>query len=431
MLLRRTYRAYVDSYQGLSRDTWLLALLTLINRSGTMVVPFLSIYLASELGLSKLQIGMAMSAFGAGSVGGSYLGGWLTDKLGYYRVMFWTLLGGGVMFWWLMTASTFESFAALVFVVALVGDAFRPAAMAAIGAYARPENRTRSMTLIRMAINIGFAAGSAVGGFLAQAVGFEWLFIIDGSTCVLAAFALLLILKPRPQYESAEEAAERQRGIVAKPFYRDTVFVVFLAMMFVSSLAFMQLFSTYPLFVEEMLGLTKSQLGGIMALNGLLIAALEMPIIHRVEQRYRPLDLMAVGMAIFAFGYLVFVVLPWEYAIPLSLFSIVFLTFGEIIAFPVSNSFALQRAPAAQRGRYMGAYGMNFSLSLMLSPTIGFYLTERLGYAWLWAIMGIAFLVAATGLLVLRMRIAPPTPGNSTPILDEEWSDVQRDGVGV
>ena len=162
MLLLRLYR---DSFAGLSPAIWWLALITLINRSGTMVLPFLTIYLTQALDFSLQQAGWVMSCFGLGSVAGSYLGGYFTDRVGYYRVMFWTLFLSGGAFLLLMLVKTMLWFCLAVFLLSLIADGFRPASMASIAAYAKPENRTRSLSLIRMAINTGWSIGPASESF--------------------------------------------------------------------------------------------------------------------------------------------------------------------------------------------------------------------------------------------------------------------------
>ena len=131
-MLTRAYRYYIGSFSGLSREVWLLAFITFVNRAGSMVVPFLSLYLTKDMGLSLEQVGWIMSSFGAGSVVGSWLGGKLTDKLGFYDIMSATLLTSGVAFILLQYADGFWPFCAGVFVLMLLSDAFRPAMFVAI-----------------------------------------------------------------------------------------------------------------------------------------------------------------------------------------------------------------------------------------------------------------------------------------------------------
>ena len=147
---------YLNTFKGLSREVWWLSLITLINRAGTMVIPFLSLYLTKHLGFSLGKVGWIMSAFGLGSVVGSWLGGKLTDKIGYYKVMVFSLISTGFLFVGLQYLQTFETILLGIFLVMLVADMFRPAMFVALSAYSKTENKTRSVTLIRLAINLGF-----------------------------------------------------------------------------------------------------------------------------------------------------------------------------------------------------------------------------------------------------------------------------------
>src|SRR5688572_30047315 len=166
-MIKTTVTAYRNAYSGLSRSTWLLSLIMLINRSGTMVVPFMTLYLTSpEVGYSIGQAGIVFGLFGLGAFCGAYFGGKLTDKIGYYPVQLITLTGGGILFILLGQMKTYPLICIFTFLVSFVGEAFRPANSTAIAFYSSAENRTRSYALNRLAINIGWAVGSATGGVL-------------------------------------------------------------------------------------------------------------------------------------------------------------------------------------------------------------------------------------------------------------------------
>jgi len=184
--MQKLFRSYLDSFGGLRKEIWLLSLVTLINRAGTMVIPFLSLYLTKSRGFSLEEVGWILSFFGLGSVTGSWLGGKLTDKIGHYKTMVLSLLLSSVLFVLLQFPSSFWSICLGIYLVMSVADIFRPAVFVAINAYSKPENRTRSLTLIRLAINLGFSAGPVVGGIIIATAGYNGLFWVDGLTCFAA-----------------------------------------------------------------------------------------------------------------------------------------------------------------------------------------------------------------------------------------------------
>ena len=115
--MKTLFNNYINTFRGLSSEVWWLALITLINRAGTMVIPFLSLYLTKSLNFTLTEVGWIMSAFGLGSVVGSWLGGKLTDKIGYYKVMVRSLLTTGILFIGLQFLNTFATFCIGIFTI--------------------------------------------------------------------------------------------------------------------------------------------------------------------------------------------------------------------------------------------------------------------------------------------------------------------------
>ncbi|MFL5747597.1 MAG: MFS transporter, partial [Niastella sp.] len=163
-MISKTLSLYKNAYSGLSPSTWWLSFVMLINRSGTMVLPFMTIYLTSpKMGYSIGQAGFVMALFGLGAVTGGFLGGKLTDHIGFHKVQLITLGGGGIMFMVLGQMRSFPLICLFTFLLSMVNDAFRPANSTAIVAYSKEDTRTRSYALNRLAINLGWAVGSAIG----------------------------------------------------------------------------------------------------------------------------------------------------------------------------------------------------------------------------------------------------------------------------
>src|SRR5690606_15067581 len=165
-MIKKITRLYTHSYKGLSTESWMLALVMLINRSGSMVLPFLGVYMVDKLHFSIAQSGFVLSFFGIGSVAGSWIGGTITDKIGEYKVQAYSLLLSVPFFCMLPLFTTVTSLAAMIFLQSMISEMFRPANSVAIIKYAKPENITKSFSLNRMAINLGFSIGPALGGIL-------------------------------------------------------------------------------------------------------------------------------------------------------------------------------------------------------------------------------------------------------------------------
>ena len=386
---------YVNTFKGLSTEVWWLSLITLVNRAGTMVIPFLSLYLNKNLGFSLANVGWILSFWGLGSVLGTWLGGKLTDKIGYYKVMFSSLLISGIFFILLQTLSTFESFCLGILLTMLAADAFRPAMFVALNAYSKPENKTRSVTLIRLAINLGFSAGPAIGGMIITGIGYYALFWVDGITCILASLVLVFVLHPK-------KVKELDNVIVEKPVsvYKDKAFWIFFIGMFIFGFTFMQYFSTMPLYYKDIRNLSEFEIGILMGFNGFFIFVFEMPLIHWLENLKKDkIKLVALGLFLVSLSFVILLTTSW---IGVLFVGIILMTIGEMIAFPFSNAFAMERGKKGNQGEYMAMYAISFSLASIFSHNSGMQMISFVGYELTWLFMTIFAFLGVAILMTLK-----------------------------
>ena len=383
-MIQKAFNKYIDNFRGFSREIWILTLITFINRAGTMVLPFLSLYLKEDLHFNLDQIGWILVSFGVGSMLGSWLGGKLSDKMGFYKIMIFSLFVSGLMLFTLQFITSYIGLLIAMFVIMTVADMFRPAMFVSLGAYAKPENRTRALTLVRLAINLGFAAGPALGGLIILNIGYKGLFWVDGASCVLAiiVFALLVKEKARSPYQDKEHPGEVLRASV----FKDHVFWVFLAMCLITGILFFQLFTTIPIYHKEQFNLTELQTGLLLTLNGILVFFLEMPIVSYIEKNnFNRLKIVVFGCLAMAISLFLMMVNFWA---GILIVMMLFMTFGEMFAFPFANSFAMSRAPKGHEGRYMAIFTMSYSLAHILSAKTGMEIISIFSYQVNWLFMG-------------------------------------------
>ncbi len=412
-MLQRLFRAYVGSFSDLRREVWLLAFITFINRAGTMVIPFLSLYLTENRGFSLEDVGWILTFFGLGSVAGSWLGGKLVDRIGHYRTMALSLLVSGVFFIFLQFPVSFWGICAGIFMVMLVADAFRPAVFVAINAYSKPQNRTRSVTLIRLAINLGFSAGPAVGGLIIASAGYSGLFWVDGITCILAGFLLLKLLHPKKAVENPKDLIS-----IPKSMMNDKPYLVFIGAMILFGFVFLQYFSTMPLYYSRVHHLSEFEIGILLGLNGFLIFLFEMPLIKYLESRVQsPLFHVITGTVLVSISFLLINLTGW---VGILLVGMIFLTIGEMIAFPFSNSFALKRAEGGKQGSYMALYSIAFSIGHIFGHNTGMQLIDKFGYTLTWNVMILLSLISC-GLIVYVMFLVRKE--NGSPVMKFDTRD--------
>ncbi|WP_435133405.1 MDR family MFS transporter [Formosa sp. A9] len=397
--MKKLFNQYINTFKGLSTEVWWLALITLINRAGTMVIPFLSLYLTKSLDFSLSDVGWIMSAFGAGSVVGSWLGGKLTDQIGYYKVMVFSLVASGFLFIGVQFLNTFVSIMLGVFLLLMVADMFRPAMFVALSAYSKPENKVRSVTLIRLAINLGFSAGPALGGLIITTLSYGGLFWVDGLTCMIAGVILLNVLNPKTARVADNIKVENPQSA-----YKDKEYLIFLLAMLLFSIAFLQYFSTVPLFYKEVHQLSEFEIGLLMGLNGFTIFILEMPAVKILEKSlYTKLGLIIFGSVLTALSFLVLNLSTW---VGVLIIGMLLMTIGEMIAFPFSNAFALDRAKKGNQGEYMALYSMSFAIAHIIGHNSGMQIISVFGYQITWYVVTLIMIICIATLLVLKKRMS-------------------------
>ncbi|MBR9757183.1 MAG: MFS transporter [Algicola sp.] len=400
--MKHIFNNYINAFKGLSTEVWWLALITLINRAGTMVIPFLSLYLTTDLQFSISQVGWIMSAFGIGSVVGSWLGGKLCDAIGYYKVMVFSLFATGLAFIGLQHLKTFNSICLGIFATIAIADTFRPAAFVAMSAYSKPENKTRSVTLIRLAINLGFSAGPAVGGLIIANIGYNGLFWVDGITCILAALLLTKVLNPKKA-----KVLDQYKNNSPKSAYSDAPYLIFILAMVLFGIVFLQYFSTMPLYYKGEHGLNEFDIGLLLGFNGFVIFLLEMPLIKWLEgHNYSKIALMTVGGILLGASFLILNLVSWSGVLVIGM---LLMTLGEMVMFPFSNAFALDRSQRGNQGEYMALYSIAFSISHIFGHNAGMQMTDSIGFNNTWLIMTLLTVLCLVLLLWLKQALKPKT----------------------
>ncbi len=388
--------------RALPRGVWVLFVTTLVNRAGTMVLPFLILYLTRDLGFSASQAGLILGVYGVGAIVAAALSGRLSDVLGPMRVIRDSLFATGVILLVFPFARTFPSVAAMTLALSLAAEAFRPASMAVVADLVQHGQRKPAFALTRLAINLGMSIGPALGGYLAT-VSFKFLFVVNGSTSILAGIVLLLALRRSPLHRV--RAVSDPDGPVALPSKRawaDSRLLFFAAAIFTLALVFFQHLSSMAIYLVRDLHLTEIDYGLLFTINTLLIVALEVPI-NSATAHWSHRKTLALGAFLTAagFGALAFAWDFWSVAA-----TVIVWTFGEMFFFPAMAAYATDIAPASRRGEYMGLTQMAMSLAFAIGPWAGTAVLGAFGGKTLW-LGAFAIGLVATGMM-LRMPDQAP-----------------------
>ncbi len=380
--MKTLFNNYIESFKGLSKEIWYLSLISLVNRAGTMVIPFLSLYLKKDLGFSDTDIGSILACFGIGSFLGSWLGGKLTDIFGFYKVMVASLFITGLSFIMLQYITSFWGFCFGILFTMTIADSFRPAIFVSIKAYSKPENQTRSIGLLRLAINAGMGIGPTVAGLIIVSYGYNLLFWIDGITCILAILLFCYLVKE--PIKNPTKTDTKDEAFDKNAVYKDFTFWIHSAICFLFGMAFFQLISSLPLYYNEVFNLNEFKIAILMFLNVGIIVVFEMPFLNYLEKKNMPVTKYILIACVLLC--LSFIVLIENYWVGVLIISMILLTFSEMLGFPYTNKFVLKRAKEGIEGSYMAMYAMSFSLAHIFSPKIGLNIIDIYGYQVNWII---------------------------------------------
>jgi predicted MFS family arabinose efflux permease len=398
-MIKQIINTYKTSFEGLSKETWLLSFVILVNRCGYMAVPFMGLYVTQALNRSAADAGLMISVFGFGSILGATAGGKFTDVFGFRPVQIFSALIGGLFFLVFSQVTHFQTLCVLAFVISFFSEAFRPANFAAIAAYAAKGKETRSYSLNRLATNIGWAVGVSMGGIIAS-FNYKLLFIVDGLVSVLVSVAILFFLPSVKGFRKAVKEKLKNK-VVRKP-WQDPLFIKFALLTSIFATCFFLMFRVVPVFFKEVWLLNEATIGLILGLNGVIIAAFEMVMISKIENKKSAVFYIATGVLIVALSFAV-LMLPKFWPVALALFSVILFTFGEMLALPFINTFVIKRSNEFNRGQYAAGYTLSWSVAQVVGPTSGFYLAHKFGYNLLWVCISLLLLLCAYGFSTLKL----------------------------
>ncbi|MBK7105155.1 MAG: MFS transporter [Ignavibacteriae bacterium] len=382
------------SLNGLPKNIWLICAVTLINRTGTMVFPFLALYLTQEIGVTPSKAGLVITFYGIGALISAPFAGKLSDKLGALNLMKFSLLSSGLLFFVFSLFDDYIIISIVSVILAVFTEAFRPAGMAFISNEATVEQRKPAYALYRLTINLGMSIGPVIGGLLSS-IDFHLLFYVDGITSIAAGIFLIFAkwdLKPQINIEEEIEISDK------KKVWMDFQFMFFLFASLPVVMVFFQHFSSMPLFVVEQLKFTTATFGLLTAINTVIIIFVEVPL-NSLMSKWEDWKGLTLGSILTAIGFGGMAFTNDIYGL---IITIIIWTFGEMIFFPAAASLATDISPEKRRGEYMGFYQMMFSLAFTIAPWSGAKIYEIYGSQVLWIFTFVSGIVSA--LLFLKLR---------------------------
>ncbi|MFD3650193.1 MDR family MFS transporter [Streptomyces cyaneofuscatus] len=392
-----------ETVSGLPREFWWLWLSTLVNRLGGFVATFMALYLTLDRGYSASYAGLVAALHGLGGVISSLSAGVMTDRLGRRPTMLIAQLSMAVSVAVLGFMEHPGAIAAVAFFVGMASNASRPAVQAMMADIVPPKDRVRAFSLNYWAINLGFAVSSAGAGFIAE---YSYLAGFLGEALMVLACAVVVFLKV-PESRPAQAAPVKTAGgkrakdeVRITTVLRDGRFMGVVGLSFLVSLIFQQGYVGLPVAMGAD-GLSSSDFGTAIAVNGVLIVALQIPVTRFIQHRDpRRLLIISSLLAGYGFGLTAFAGSVAVYALTVCVW-----TLAEIVNAPTQTGLVVQLSPAQGRGRYQGMYTMSWSVAALVAPLMSGFVIDHYGAAWLWGACAVIGTVAGLGYWLLMRNL--------------------------
>ncbi|MFC3573187.1 MDR family MFS transporter [Streptomyces yaanensis] len=408
MPLATLRRAARDTVSGLPREFWWLWTSTLVNRLGAFVATFMALYLTLDRGYSASYAGLVASLHGLGGVISSLGAGVMTDRLGRRPTLLVAQSSTAVSVALLGFMRDPVAIAAVAFLVGMASNASRPAVQAMMADIVRPEDRLRAFSLNYWAINLGFAVSSMAAGFIAEYSYLAGFLIEAGMTMVCAVVVFAKLPESRPVEVGKEAAEDVGLGTVL----RDGRFMSVVGLSFLVALVFQQGSVGLPVAMGDA-GFTPADYGMAIAVNGVLIVVLQIPVTRFIEHR-DPRRLLVVSslLAGYGFGLTAFAGSVGVFALTVCVW-----TLAEIVNAPTQTGLVVRLSPAHGRGRYQGMYTMSWSVAALVAPLMSGFVIDRLGAEWLWGLCAVVGTAAGVGYGALMRRL--PAEGTTEQSTEE------------
>jgi MFS family permease len=390
------------------RQYWLMIVgLILATAGGSMIWPYLLIYVSGKLSLPLSAVAALISINAGTGLFSSIIAGTLADRIGRKIVMNASLILTGIAYLLLMRAETYTHFVLLMVLIGLSNPLYQVGADAMLADLIPSEQRNDAYAINRIANNAAFAIGPAVGGFLATR---SYDFAFYGAAAGFLSYAVLLFFFARETLDKtasqrvSESTVQTLDGIAERGGYQrvlaDKKYMSFVVLISMGLIAPSMLWILLSVYTKTQFGLPEAQYGWIPTTNALMCVFVQY-FVTLITRRHRTLPVSAAGILVYALGAGSVALMTGFWGFWLSM---VILTFGELILIPTASKYVADIAPADLRGRYMSVYWIGWGLARMTAPLVGGFLNDAIAPRAIWIGGLVIGLTSAIGLVVLARR---------------------------
>lgn len=387
-------------YQEFPGKFWIVVLVSFIDSIGShLLFPFFSLYITQKFNIGMTQAGLILGIWSAFGLVGSMVGGALTDRFGRRQIILFGLVFSALSSLSLGLVNSLAILYPLAIIIGFFSNIDGPAYDAMLADLLPEKQRSEGFGILRVADNLAWVIGPAVGGLVA-AKSFFMLFVIDAVlSCFIAVIFYKLVTETGPagagekSHETFWQTATGYRHVL-----RDLAFMAFMLASLLMLMVYTQMYNTLPVYLRNVHGFSSSAYGFMLTSSAVLVVLFQFWVV-RLGKGRPPFVMMAIGVALYAIG---FGMLGFISAYALFILAALIITFGEMIVVPTSQALAANFAPPDMRGRYMAVYGLSAAIPTTVGPVLAGLVLDNLNPNLLWYIGGGLCIVSALGFVALQ-----------------------------
>ncbi len=375
------------------RKFWIVVGVSFIDHvGGTMLFPFFSLYITQKFNVGMTEAGIVLGIFALSGLFGQMIGGALTDKFGRRNLIIFGLIFSALSTLTLGLVKEFSVLIPLAVVIGLLSDMAGPAHGAMIADILPEQKRQEGFGILRVVGNMAWIIGPTIGGFVA-AKSFLALFIIDAIiSCFVALLFFLFISETKPEvHEEHKQESLFKTFLGYGKVVTNKAFMAFLVALILMGLVYQQMYNSLSVYLRDVHHIDPSGYGFLLTASAVVVILFQFSVTRYIKNK-APFLIMAVGTLFYMIGFSMFgfVNIYWMFVA-----AIIVVTMGEMLVVPTSQVLVAGFAPEDMRGRYMGVFGMTWSIPGVVAPYLAGVILDNLDPNLLWYIGGILCAVAA------------------------------------
>jgi MFS family permease len=354
--------------------------MVLANIAGQMYGSLMPLYL-KDLGANVAQAGLFFTLSRIFPLALQILGGWISDSLGRLRSVAWGSMAGLLARIGMVLAPTWQWLLVSEGLSAVTRSLIGPSFPAFIAEQSTEENRARVFGVTETIFSVVAVVGPILGGLLAGAYGFKVML-----TFAALIYALAVVIRVRMAREASRgsEASPKKLslgslraslGVIAGMILAGGLFTWIFVSDGVRDIAFSLSFTLFPIYMQDIGGMSVGQVGTLTAIFGAFSMATNIPAGWLADEAGERVAI-AAGFVVQGVALLLFLEASgfWGYAVAWALFGA-----GWALMTPAYRSLISKAVPGHLRGTAFGLLRSSLGVFSLPAPAVGAQLWERVG----------------------------------------------------